>query len=221
MDLKKIFGEELASQVEEKLGDKYLVVEEANHVTKTSFNGARDELKSKIELLESQLGEAQTQLSEKNTQLEQIKNDTQTSEELKTKIEQMQQENETKINEYKTKLEQEQQEWEQKLTQQKLDSKLELALRDAKAKNVKAVMALLNTDDIKLDGDNLIGLDDQLTKIKEENDYLFGSATLKGKEPNNDGSTPESKTFTKEQVAKMTPDEINSNWEAIQASGVL
>lgn len=55
----------------------------------------------------------------------------------------------------------------------KRDSALEMALLSAKAKNTKAVKALLNSDEIKLDGDKLLGLDSQLEKLKAENDYLF------------------------------------------------
>lgn len=55
----------------------------------------------------------------------------------------------------------------------KLDNALELALRDAKARNPKAVKALLNHDEIKLDGDKLLGLDAQLEAIKKDNDFLF------------------------------------------------
>ncbi|HWQ76562.1 MAG TPA: phage scaffolding protein [Syntrophomonas sp.] len=55
----------------------------------------------------------------------------------------------------------------------KLDSALEMALVAGKAKNSKAVKALLDMDAIKLDGDKLLGLDDQLTKLKTDSAYLF------------------------------------------------
>lgn len=58
----------------------------------------------------------------------------------------------------------------------KLENALDMALISGKAKNAKAVKALLNLDDIKLDGDKLLGLDTQLEKIKTDNDYLFGEA---------------------------------------------
>jgi len=62
----------------------------------------------------------------------------------------------------------------QKLQAQTLNSKIDLALLGAKAKNTKAVRALLDAESIKLDGENVLGLTDQLTKIQTENPFLFG-----------------------------------------------
>lgn len=58
----------------------------------------------------------------------------------------------------------------------KFDHALEGALTEAKAKNPKAVKALLNFENLKLaEGGKIVDLDDQLKVIKEENDYLFES----------------------------------------------
>lgn len=70
------------------------------------------------------------------------------------------------------------------LSQIKLDNALELALRDAKARNPKAVKALLNADEIKLDGDKLLGLDAQLEAIKKDNDFLFEAEKQKDTQSN-------------------------------------
>lgn len=60
------------------------------------------------------------------------------------------------------------------LAKVKFDHALESSLTGAKAKNVKAVQALLNTETLKLKDDGTIeGLDDQLKEIKSKNDYLF------------------------------------------------
>jgi len=60
----------------------------------------------------------------------------------------------------------------------KFDHALDGALSGAKAKNVKAVRALLNTELLKLADDGSVsGLKEQLEKIKSENDYLFESDT--------------------------------------------
>ncbi|MCT4583766.1 MAG: phage scaffolding protein, partial [Peptostreptococcaceae bacterium] len=60
---------------------------------------------------------------------------------------------------------------------------LERALTDSKVKNPKAVKALLNLDNIKVDGDDLIGFKDQIEKLKESDSYLFNV------EDNNSGGT--------------------------------
>jgi hypothetical protein len=62
------------------------------------------------------------------------------------------------------------------VAQLKFDHALDGALTGAKAKNAKAVKALLNSADLKLAEDgSIVGLKDQLEKIKSENDYLFES----------------------------------------------
>lgn len=61
----------------------------------------------------------------------------------------------------------------------KFEHALDGALAGAKAKNAKAVKALLQADVLKLneaDG-SILGLKEQLEKIKTENDYLFESDT--------------------------------------------
>ena len=69
------------------------------------------------------------------------------------------------------------QDWETKYnadtSKLKLEHKLETSLITNKAKNAKAVKALLDMDAIKMDGDKLLGLDDQLEKLKKDADYLF------------------------------------------------
>ena len=53
------------------------------------------------------------------------------------------------------------------------DHSLEKALTGAKAKNAKAVQALLNMDELKYEDGKITGLDKQLEAIKKDNDYLF------------------------------------------------
>ena len=64
---------------------------------------------------------------------------------------------------------------EKKVSDLKLDHAVEGALVKAKAKNPKAVRALLNTENLKLteDGESVLGLEEQLKGIKTENEYLF------------------------------------------------
>ncbi len=57
----------------------------------------------------------------------------------------------------------------------KLDNALNLALINAKVKNPKLVKGALDLADIKLDGDRLLGLDDQLKKLNQSDPYLFDS----------------------------------------------
>ena len=55
----------------------------------------------------------------------------------------------------------------------RLETKIDLAINSAKAKNVKSVKANLDLDKIKLDGDKLLGFDDQIESLKKSDAYLF------------------------------------------------
>ncbi len=54
-----------------------------------------------------------------------------------------------------------------------LSAALDMALVNAKAHDVKAVKPFLDMDIIKMDGDNIVGLDEQLKKLQEEKSFLF------------------------------------------------
>ena len=55
----------------------------------------------------------------------------------------------------------------------KLDSAVNLALVGAKAKNPKLARAALDMSVIKLDGEKLLGFNEQIDKLKESDAYLF------------------------------------------------
>lgn len=61
------------------------------------------------------------------------------------------------------------------ISQMKFDYALSAALTGAKAKNAKAVKALLDMDGLKFNDGKIVGLDEQLEQIKTDNDYLFES----------------------------------------------
>ena len=67
----------------------------------------------------------------------------------------------------------------------KLDSAVNMALVEAKAKNPKLAKAALDMSIIKLDGEKLTGFTEQLDKLKESDAYLFETGT-KG-DPNGNG----------------------------------
>ncbi|WP_434793103.1 hypothetical protein TPDSL_22920 [Terrisporobacter petrolearius] len=50
---------------------------------------------------------------------------------------------------------------------------LDTALKESKCKNTKALKALLNMEVIKVNGDKVEGLEDQLKTLKESDSYLF------------------------------------------------
>lgn len=66
------------------------------------------------------------------------------------------------------------------LKQVKLDSALDSKLLAAKAVNVRAVKALLDHEKISLDGDNLLGVDEQLKQLKEKEKWAFADTGTPG-----------------------------------------
>lgn len=73
------------------------------------------------------------------------------------------------------------QEAQTQLTNAQKHNAIELALRDAGARNTKAVGALLDQDAIKFENGKITGLNDQLKAVQKDNDYLFQPA--KSEEP--------------------------------------
>lgn len=67
--------------------------------------------------------------------------------------------------------------WEAKynadLTAAKVNAAVELALTKAGAKDVSLAKHLIDTSIVKLDGDRLVGLEEQLTKAKADKAFLF------------------------------------------------
>lgn len=115
----------------------------------------------------------ETDIAERDKQLEDLKKAAGSNEELKKQIEALQAENKKAADE-----------WQAKMAQMQLDFAIEKALTAAKAKNPKAVKALLDLEKVKLDGDKLLGLDDQLKAIQQSDPYLFGDVKI------GDGTNP-------------------------------
>lgn len=77
------------------------------------------------------------------------------------------------------------------LAAEKVNNAIDIALMNAGTRNVKATKALLNLDNVKLDGTNLIGLNDQLEALKKSDAYLFNMTTTVNKSGSSkDGSRP-------------------------------
>jgi len=167
-ELKKMLGEELFNQVAEALGDKKILIDDGNYIPKARFDQVNEEKK-----------ELKKMLDERNQQLEDFKAQVKDNEELTKQIEELQNQNEQTVNDY-----------EQKLTKQKFDFAVEQALAKSDAKNVRAVKALLDLESVKMDGDKLLGLDDQVKDLKEKEPYLFGGK-VEGRSPHPSQEKPE------------------------------
>ena len=95
----------------------------------------------------------------------------------------------------------------QEIETMKFNYALEKALSDSKAKNAVAVKALLNMDGLKQNGNEIVGLKEQLEKLKNDSDYLFESE-------------PDPKPFTASATGSgsqptTTKDEANAAFRAV------
>lgn len=151
MDLKEILGEELYKQVTEKLGDKKIMIDDGNFIPKSRFNEV-NEAKKELDKL----------LKERDMQLEQLSKNNKDSEELTKQIKDLQALNKQTADEY-----------ENKISKMQFDHALDGALTGAKCKNIKALKALLDIENIKYQDGKLEGLQDQLNTLKESDGYLF------------------------------------------------
>jgi predicted phage tail protein len=159
--------------------------------------------KGKVTTAEATVATLQTQLTDANAQIEQFKG---------MNVDQIK----AAADEWKTKFETAQTEAANQLAQVKFDHALESALNGAKAKNVKAVQALLSRDNLKLTDDGkILGLDEQLTKIKTDNDYLFEDARPTPKIVTG-GKVQAGTVLSMEQIKTMSTADINKNWDAVQ-----
>jgi len=174
----------IAMGLTEEQADKVLNAskeEMANYIPKSRFDEVNNSNK-----------DLKTQIADRDKQLEALSKNTGDNEALKGQIKQLQDANEKATADY-----------EAKLKQTKIDSAIELALANAKAKSVKAAKALLDASKIELDGDNVKGLDEQIKALteSEESKFLFGSGKveLDGMKPgeggNPDGGTGEPKSL--------------------------
>lgn len=78
---------------------------------------------------------------------------------------------------YKLKFEQAETASQTKINELQFNHALDGALTGSKAKNTKVVKALLDTNGLKLNGEEIVGLKEQLEKIKTDNGYLFEDET--------------------------------------------
>lgn len=154
--LKKLFGDKALTYAElEKALEGNKEIKLAN----LASGGYVD--KAKFTAAETQISDLKSQISQRDKDLEELKKLDAAG--LKQQLSDLQAKYDTDTKAYND-----------KLTAQTINSHIELKLTAAKAKNLTAVKALINLDNVKLDGDKLLGFDDQLKEITKNNPYLFG-----------------------------------------------
>lgn len=120
--------------------------------------------KTKITTMQADLDTANKQLAEAGSTIEGFK---------KMDVEAIK----AAADDYKIKYEKSQQEAAAQVAALKFDYALEGALSGAKARNTKAVRALMDTTAMKLKEDGTLdGFEQELEKIRKDNEYLFADA---------------------------------------------
>lgn len=184
----------------ENLGLEKEVIDKILDENSADIGKAKGELEATVK----ERDETKATIAERDKQLEQLKKQSKGNEELQKQIEQLQADNKNI----------------------KLDAAIEKALTGAKAKNLKAVKALLSDlDKAELSEDGTIkGLEEQIKGLKAADDTRFLFDEEKGKKPQIKGVKPgesgdsKPKGITKEEFSKMGYKErlnlYNTNKEA-------
>ncbi len=191
--LKGILNEEQMAKVTEKLGDKTLNVNDGSFIPRDRLNAKTEELK-----------ELQDRLAERDKQLKEIGVKVTDNDELSKRILELQATNDKITTEYET-----------KIATQAFDTKLEKEMAKYSPKNVKAVKALLDMENIKLDGDNLIGFKDQMEAIKASDGYLLGQEVVKGNAPPNTPNPQNNLSNRAGLIVKYNEAQKNGNVQAM------
>lgn len=123
-------------------------------------------VKSNTTQLETQIENLKNQISERDSQLKGLKESAKDNEGLTNKITELENANKKASEEYENKI----------AAMQKTHA-IESGVRDAKAKNVKAVMALIDADKITFKDGKTEGLTEQLETLAkaEDTSFLFGA----------------------------------------------
>lgn len=118
--------------------------------------------KTRFDEVNTAKGQLEKDIAERDSQLKTLKDSAGDNEQLKNDIIKLQNDNKVATDKYNA-----------DIKALKLDSTIDTALSGHKAKNIKAVKGLLDLSKISLDGENLLGLDDQLKTLKEAEDSKF------------------------------------------------
>lgn len=122
-----------------------------NAVPKEQYNQKTEEVKT-----------LNGQLKERDTQLNKLKEEFKDTEGLKEKVEKLEADNKTQKETY-----------DKQLADIAFNNALEKSLGSYKIRDSKLVMALIDKDKLKVDGDTVIGLKEQIEPLQKSHEYLF------------------------------------------------
>lgn len=165
-DLKRALGEDLSKQVEEALKGKgkdgkdldCVVGNDGSYVPAKKY----DDMKNDYDTAKKEADTLRASQKSIQDEYENYKKGSITQADYDAKVKEIQEEADNKIK------------------QNNFDNKLALKLmsKEIDAKDSKDIIANLDLSKISLDGENFIGLDEQIKDLKEKKDYLFNKTTV-------------------------------------------
>ncbi|WDF83627.1 phage scaffolding protein [Lacticaseibacillus pabuli] len=136
-----------------------------------------DKYKQQVESLTTENSGLQDQLSQRDKDLKSLKKSAADSEELTTKL-----------NDLQTKYDTDTENFQQQIATTKLNAALVTGLAGSGARDVHDLQKFLDTDDLKLSDDGkVVGLDDQVKALRDSKPYLFTGEPKPHYEPNEGG----------------------------------
>lgn len=176
--LEQLLGDDLYKQVTEKLGDKKIaIVSDGTWIPKSKFDDVNEEKK-----------ELKTQLEQRDKQLKDLGDKAKGNEDLEKQIKELQDLNKTTKESY-----------EAKIKDMAINSAIQSKLTDTKYPDLLMTKFDKSKLSVQEDG-SIIGIDEQLTAIKEQYKDLF-VPKITGGDPYNKGGGPS--VVTKDQFNKM------------------
>ena len=173
---------------------KNLGIEDKDIIDKILDENSSDigRAKGELETYKNKVTDLEGKVSTQENEIKSLKEKSDNIDALNDKITQLETDKTNLTNELNT-----------KVAQIQKTHAIENGVRDAKAKNVKAVMALLNMEKITYKEDKLEGLSDQLTALQsgESTSFLFGdtkpapAGTNLSNPPAGGGNPPSAKSF--------------------------
>lgn len=168
--LKELLGEDLYDQVKERIGTTEIAVVDPDNPMVP---------KRRLDEVILERNRYKDLAAEHENQLNDLKVGLKDNDSLKAQIADLLAKNSKASEEY-----------EAHLKEQRYSFAIERAVGKAGARNIKAVIALLDKSKISPDGENLLGFDAQIAALKESDPYLFG-VELKGRTPEGTGKPPQ------------------------------
>ena len=127
------------------------------------YNAGIEPIKQQVADAKSELDSVKQQVVDRDGQIKSLGEQAGNSEKLNKQIAALQETIKTKDSEAAA-----------SLTKVKTDNAVQMALRDAKARDAKAIMPFIDMDTVKLGDDGqLMGIGEQIKKLQESHDYLF------------------------------------------------